>query len=222
MYPESYNIRRVTAGSLPYAIRSLETCARRFGMVAVDCETTGLDPKTADLVFVTIATPDVAWVFTPDLITTPVRSILNRGNLKRLAQYAPFDWGFVKRHLELDMYPMWDTRRAFQDRHRYRGSSENSGSSLSDLAKFFLNIDLDKSMATAFVGAKPPYQIDSRHIEYAGIDALILWPLTFVMLGSAYVLSEFAVRSEDLAEMERYLEGRADDLPTDRRYGSLR
>lgn len=222
MYPERYEIKRVDGGSLPYAVRSLQDCTDRFGMIAVDCETTGLDPKNSELVLLTIATPDTAWVFTPGTITHDILAILDNRGVKKLAQYAPFDWGFVKWHLDVDMYPMWDTRRAVCDRHRRTPKTlETLGTSLHNLAKTFLNIELDKSMQTSFVGQDPPFKIDARHIEYAGIDALILWPLVLTMLGSAYALNEFALRRDDLTEITRYLEGRSDVLPQSREYGSL-
>lgn len=233
MYPEKFTVKRVwrregaqsvtdedlndvSNGNELAAIRSLRACANRFGAVAVDAETTGLDPKNDALVLLTIATPDTAWVYTPDLIGPDVLRLLQSGVIKKLAQYAPFDWGFVRKHLDIDMYPMWDTRRAVCSRYPYE-----AGTSLGDLSKRYLDLPLDKSMQLAFVGAQPPYAIDSRHIEYAGVDALILWPLMFAMLARAFTPDEFQIRSDDVLEMRRYVEGRSDVLPQSRRYGSL-
>lgn len=220
MYPDRYAVRAVSADNLDFALQDLTECRTHFEMLAVDCETTGLRPLDDDLVLLTIATSDTAWVFTREFYKDDrVGDLLEYPFTDILAHYAPFDWAWIRHRLRIDAYPMLDTRRAAQADLLQSSRAFGGGTSLRDLTQTLLRLDLDKSLQTAFVGAKPPYDIGDHHIHYAGIDALVLWPIYLRMLSLGIPAESFNLRFEDREPMVRYLTG--GDWPTSRDYPSL-
>jgi ribonuclease D len=217
MYPELYNVRFVQSDEASYeAMVALRTCVDRFRMLAVDTETTGLDPKKSDLVLLTIATPDTAYVFTPQGVSSSIRDLLRSDTQSaNLLHAATFDWGFIAHHLDVQMITMYDTRRA------QHAQGHRTTDSLKLSAQEWLGIAVDKSLQTQFVGKQPPYNLTQQAIEYAAQDTLILWPLFFAMRNEGgYALSDFVVLPEDIIATYDYINGDA-PWPNTREYPSL-
>lgn len=142
-------------------------------ILALDTETTGLDPITDDLVLVQIATPDDAYLFPAALpnLTELLRPLFEDPDRLWLIQYSPFDTGFLAKHLGLrpkKIYDTWYVERLL----RTQGSKESVG--LKAMVKRYLNMDLSKEARTTFTKAAG---ITEEQAEYGAIDALALFPI---------------------------------------------
>lgn len=200
MYPMNHVVRVAAEVSCESAIRRLEEAAERWGMLAVDCETTGLDPRIDDMVLLSIATPDSSFVFErPYFERREIKELMCNGNVFKLAHYSPFEYGFLDRHLGVPVGPFRDTMRALL-------VQDSAYVSLKSAMQHYLKYNLPKGLQTVFVGKHPPYAIGQDEISYAGNDAAALWPLFCRMIISGVPMSDFLVPKEDFSYIRMHLE----------------
>lgn len=146
-------------------------------IVAVDTEATGLDPYLATLLLVQIAVPEKAYVIDAQKVRdlSPLRPVLESKTPLKLLQNAKFDYEMLKVQAGLEIENLYDTFLA----ERILTCGEARGvSSLGALGRKYLDMELDKNWesydweAVARTGTITP-----RHLEYACLDVLVLFPI---------------------------------------------
>lgn len=170
MYPQKFEVNICdTEQSRKAATESLAYCAEIHGAIALDTETTGLPTLENQLVCVTLATPDEAWVFQgKDLQKCEdIVNILQDHKTLKMCHSAPFDWSYMlyRAGIQIPTTSLWDTKKQAQ-------GLEHTG-----LAKLVLNLlgqKLDKSLAISFQAG---IGINANQVLYTGVDALCLWPV---------------------------------------------
>lgn len=198
MYPDYTSITYVDRlDKLQKATHFITDCAETHHMIAIDCETTGLETRTNTLRLITIATPDRAFLFQPELfIDVELHALLINEGVTKIAHNAPFDWSYLNKEFRMGFdgpWPLWDTARAYKAvRGEYR--------SLGALAQELLGVHLKKELATSFAEKKKP---TIEQMQYAATDALILWPLFLSLNLKGY--NDGFLKDTDLYPMRNYL-----------------
>ena len=147
-------------------------------VIAVDTETTGLDPHTCQLRLIQLAAEDLPVLVIDCFSFLPegrelINAILSTSGIK-IFQNAKFDLQFL---MALDIFPptLFDTMLASQ---LLRGSGGPVQSNLKALAQHYLNEDLDKEEQTSNWQG----ELTESQILYAARDAEILLRLRKVMI----------------------------------------
>ena len=144
-------------------------------VLAVDTETSGLDPYTSDLILLQIATPDCVYIFdTRSLdkaqLAAALKPILESKNVTTILHNANFDYKFIKVHLGITLGNIFDTMLA----HSLLSAGTHISGSLKAIAKLYFEIDLEKNIRLSFQSLKT---LEAEHIEYAATDAALLFPV---------------------------------------------
>jgi len=182
------NTQKTINAVVERAVRMVENAS----VVALDLETTGLDPRSAEIRLVEVS--DGEKIFVIDLFRKDGRSLfeaLARDDLIILTHGGDFEWRFIYHHFGIALDNIVDTlllaRLAFCGDMRQRVG-------LGDLAENELEIVLDKEMQTA------DWTLDSlsrRQLDYAAMDVKVLHPLYEKL--SAVIK---ATRQERVAQIE--------------------
>lgn len=181
-------------------------------ILALDLETTGLDPKADEIVLITLATPDEAFIFSPGQFEA-IRPLLADPALQLLVHYAPFDLGFLyaKFGLEIEPPQVYDTRKAEKaiqtKRSKVFYSAAYQSASLGPTVKRYLGVDLDKGLATSFLSYKPGDPISEEQFEYAANDALALFPVALHQFLTLDHPAFDGLGGPEIHDMYRYVDG---------------
>jgi DNA polymerase-1 len=142
-------------------------------IVAVDTETTGLDPFAENtLLLVQVATPERAYLVDARRVDPrPLRRILEDDRTLKLLQNAKFDYKMLRHQTGISMRRMYDTMLA--ERVLTAGISREIG--LASLAKKYAGVTLDKSVRTSFIDKTGEFSHDQ--LRYAARDALVLFTI---------------------------------------------
>src|SRR5215208_7548314 len=159
---------RKTRSTVERAVRMVENAE----VVALDLESTGLDPRGADIRLVQVS--DGEQIYVIDLFKRDAGSLfeaLGRDDLIVLAHGGDFEWRFVYHHFGIALDNMVDTmlmaRLATMGDMRLRVG-------LGDLAESELDTVLDKEMQKADWTVDP---LPKRQLDYAAMDVKVLPPL---------------------------------------------
>lgn len=156
-------------------------------VVAVDTETTGLDPFTSSLLLVQVATPEKAYLIDATRVDPrPLRRILEDDRVLKLLQNAKFDYKMLRQQLGIRLRNVYDTMLA--ERVLTAGVSREIG--LAAIAKKYLGLVMDKAIRSSFIGSKGEFTQDQ--LRYAARDALALFPI--------YQMQRDTLRKEKLLE----------------------
>jgi ribonuclease D len=141
-------------------------------LLALDLETTGLDPRKDDLLLITLAVPERSFTFAPDQWPA-IEPLFDDRNRRWLIHHAPFDLGFVYAKFGLQLFAdqIWDTRLV----EKFVRPKENP--SLSPTVTRYFGIGFDKTQQQSFVDHQKGRPFTADQLEYASLDALILHPL---------------------------------------------
>lgn len=144
-------------------------------VLAVDTETSGLDPWTNNLLLLQIATPDKCYILNCVKVNPGVwNPILNDSSILKILQNVSFDYKFLKRHAGVDIRNVFDTMLAEQILVMGKGTP----ASLQYLSSKYLGIDLDKDIRLEFTRkGKQAVYFSRKELLYAANDALILHPI---------------------------------------------
>jgi DNA polymerase I len=171
------------------AVRAVENAS----VVALDLETTGLNPRRDRIRLVQVS--DGEKIFVIDLFRRdgrPLFEALARDDLVVLAHGGDFEWRFVYHHFGIALDNMVDTmlmaRLATMGDMRLRVG-------LGDLAESELDTVLDKEMQKADWTVDP---LPKRQLDYAAMDVKVLHPLREKL---SDVITD--TRQERAAEIER-------------------
>ena len=165
-----------TAEELRKAIESLTSQP----VVGLDTETTELDPYTARLRLLQLATPERVFIVdfdhfangdsTRSEATAPLRRLLEAPRPIKIAHNAKFDAKFIKHNLGVDLGGLFDTLLASQ----LVGAGDiEERHGLETVASRYLNEAIDKSERLSNWN----FELSEAQLEYAARDAAILLPL---------------------------------------------
>jgi len=142
-------------------------------VLAVDTETTGLDPYSCRLLLLQIATPDICYILNCGKVNASVwKELLESPSILKIAQNAKFDYKILKVHAKASMRPMFDTMIA----ERLLTVGKQRKTSLQYMAAKYMGMDLDKEIRRDFIGIYRD-KFSRAELLYAANDALILHEL---------------------------------------------
>lgn len=147
-------------------------------VLAIDCETTGLDPLTDSIRLIQIAAPNHPVVLI-DLPAIPksdrslLKQLLSNSALK-IAHNAKFDWQFLTLAGLQPSGQFFDTQLAY----KVLTAGLKTSSSLQNIVKKLLHLQLDKTQQISD-WCKP---LKSVQLHYAAVDAAILLDLYPILL----------------------------------------
>lgn len=150
-------------------------------VLAVDTETSGLDPYTEDLLLLQISTAEMGYIFDiaggtnggRKLDIGPLRQVLENQGILKLLQNAKFDYKFLKQRANIELVNIYDTMLA----ERVLTSGVSREISLKNLSHQYLELPLDKAERANFIGMKPGTAYSEDLLKYAIRDVLILFPI---------------------------------------------
>lgn len=141
-----------------------------FPVLALDTETTGLDPFDAKLLLYQIATPDMCYILNCTQVDPSVwNPMLENKDIVKLAQFAQFDYKMLKVKTGASMRPIFCTMIA----ERLITVGKQVKTNLKYIAHKYLGMDIDKGIRDNFVN-KYKTRFTKEELEYAANDALIL------------------------------------------------
>ncbi|MGH9767686.1 MAG: DNA polymerase, partial [Blastocatellia bacterium] len=158
------------AGGLTQAANDL----RGEQVVGFDTETTGLDPHSAKLRLIQLATPRISYIidcfrFTPDQLK-PILDLLAAPQPVKIAHNAKFDAKFILRHCGARLGGVFDTYLAS---HLASAGDDNDRHSLEAVVIRYLDLRLDKAAQTSDWSR----ELSQYQLEYAARDAQVLLAL---------------------------------------------
>ena len=141
--------------------------------VAVDTETMGLDPRRDRLCLVQLSAGDgvshLVQFVNGDYEVPRLAALLSDPAVTKLFHFARFDLATIKRHLGVDVGPVYCTKiaskmtRTYTDRH-----------GLKDLCRDLLGVELSKQQQSSDWGAE---DLTEQQMAYAASDVLHLHAL---------------------------------------------
>src|SRR5436309_1518224 len=147
--------------------------------IGLDTETTDLDPYTARLRLIQLATPDHVYIvdlnrFTGDLkqgeALAPLRKLFTSPRPIKIAHNAKFDAKFIKYNLGVDLVGLFDTLLASQ---LVSAGDIEERHGLEAIAGRYLNEAVDKSERLS----NWEFELSEAQLQYAARDAAVLIPL---------------------------------------------
>lgn len=142
--------------------------------IGVDTETTGLDPHTAKLRLLQLATPTENFIIDlfhfPAASLQPIRTLLAAEQPIKIAHNAKFDAEFLRQQLNVRLGAIFDTYLASL---LISAGHEADRHSLEAVTNRYLNLELDKSFQISDWSG----ELNSGQLEYAARDVQVLLPL---------------------------------------------
>jgi ribonuclease D len=139
------------------------------GVVAIDCETGGLNPHRDNLYLVQLANinGEIKIIRTNDWNQVKnLKKLLSDNKIAKVFHFAIMDCAFLMLHLKIPVKQAYCTKIASKLARTY-----SSSHSLSSLVKEFFGITIDKTLQTSFWGS---VEISSAQITYASDDVKYL------------------------------------------------
>lgn len=165
------------AGAAARAVEEL----RRVGTLGFDTETTELDPYKGRLRLVQLSTGRSTYVFDvfklsgedarADQGLAPLRELLEDAAVTKIAHNAKFDLKWVRHHLGCETNGVFDT---FLASVLIAAGDGDRRHSLADVAKFFTDVELDKSEQISDWNAA---ELSQSQLQYAARDAQVMLSL---------------------------------------------
>lgn len=145
------------------------TSLKNATTIAVDGEFSGLNPLTDKLHLLQICDGSnfVYFIRFKDKYDAPnLKKIFEDKNIKKIFHYGRADLSFLKKHLNINVKNIFDTKIASKICRKF---TSNHG--LKDLSKDLLGVKLDKEMQTSDWGKE---EYNNEQIKYAANDVLYL------------------------------------------------
>ena len=154
-------------------------------ITAIDTETNGTDPRVHQVRLLQIAIPNcpaVLFDFSEFTLTVTQRQLLNgflgKPALLKVLQGGKFDIKMLAAMGVALSPPFFDTMLVSQI---VRGSRKGDKHGLEDIVWRCLNIELDKSMQTSFIGMAIDEPLVPEQLKYGAIDVMVLTKLLPVL-----------------------------------------
>lgn len=141
-------------------------------IIAIDTETTGLDPYTATLLLVQIGLPDIAYIFDARVIDfESLRGILQDPKKLKLLHNAKFDYNMIRVKTGISLNNIYDSMIA--ERLLTNGISRDI--SLLYVSQKYLGVNLEKAVRQTFINPKTDFT--QAQLEYSALDVLVMFPI---------------------------------------------
>lgn len=161
------------ATTLEQALPALE----KAKIIGLDTETTALDPFSAKLLLLQLATEEETWIIDCNLVSLePLRALLEADRPLKIVQNAKYDYKILKVQAGITLGTMFDTMLA--ERLITCGISREI--SIKTLAEKYLGMSLDKEIRKSFFETYAPGKkivYTPEQLKYAAQDAQILIPI---------------------------------------------
>lgn len=143
-------------------------------ILGIDTEGSKIDPFTAKLLLLQIATKDESYVFDCTKVDiSPLKPVLEAERPLKIVQNAKFDYSLLKAQAGITLGNVFDTMLA----ERLITCGVSREISLKTLAEKYLGIRLDKTIRESFYDPSSPTmrgKFTEEQLEYAARDAAIL------------------------------------------------
>jgi DNA polymerase-1 len=143
--------------------------------LALDTETTGLDPYSVKLLLIQVATPQKVYVVdVPRVNPLPLKPLLESPRILKLLQNAKFDYEILRHLARIEVCNLFDTMLAERllTAGRYGARSETG---LKALARNYMGIAMDKTARKGFIGAVGDQYLEPAQLLYAARDVEVLF-----------------------------------------------
>jgi DNA polymerase I-like protein with 3'-5' exonuclease and polymerase domains len=138
-----------------------------------DTETSGLDCHSNKVTLVQIGNEEDQYVMDSRRVSVQgLRPFFENGGIRKIAHNAKFDYKMMKGTHGIEVEGLRDTMLADKIYHNGR---KDRGFALDDVAKSWLDVDIDKSLQKSFIGHVGDYS--PEQLQYAAKDVLWLCPL---------------------------------------------
>lgn len=148
----------------------------RESVIGLDTETDGLDPYTAQLLLLQIATLDKVYIVDcRRVLPLPLKPLLENPRILKVAQNAKFDYEMLRQQAGIIVAGMFDTMLA----ERIMTAGIGRDISLKLIAQKYLGAVLDKSVRESFhkLAAQGDAYLSAEQLHYAARDAHIMMPI---------------------------------------------
>ncbi len=143
-------------------------------VLAVDTETSGLDPYDSKLLLVQVASPQVCFIIDATKVNLgPLKRLLENDRSLKLLQNAKFDYEMLKQQAGIDLRNFFDTYLA----ERLLTAGLGVEGNLAAIAKRYLNEIMDKSVRKTFYGSNSIGHLSDEQLKYAAHDVMVLFPI---------------------------------------------
>ncbi|MFW6143441.1 MAG: DNA polymerase [Patescibacteria group bacterium] len=144
--------------------------------VAVDVESSGLDPYLDELLLVQIGLPEKAYIFDARQVDLSVlKDFLEAKHPLKILQNGKFDYKFLKICADIELHNVYDTYLA--ERLLTCGERDVSRS-LGALAEKYLDLELDKDWESYnWELAARSGDFTEMQLVYSALDVLVLFPI---------------------------------------------
>lgn len=145
-----------------------------YDTVAIDIETTGLNPYESRILLIQLGFPDKsAYVIDANRVYLgTLKKFLEDESWKKIAHNAKFERSFLKHFLEAELNNVFDTMLAEQ-----LISVDNRFVSLKNITQKYTGVQLDKDIRKSFYDASPMSMFSNEQLEYAANDVIVLFPI---------------------------------------------
>lgn len=146
-------------------------------IIAVDTETTGLDPFTATLILFQIGSKKVSYVIEARDIKdwSLMKKLCEDESKLKLLQNAKFDYKMIKQQIGIELNNIYDTMIAESLLVNGLPRSEN-GRGLEFLARKYLGSTLEKEVRKSFIHFTGG-RVTQKQAEYAALDIIVLFEI---------------------------------------------
>ena len=148
-----------------------DTSLKNASSIAVDGEFSGLNPLTDKLHLLQLCDgSDFVHLikFEGDYNAPNLKEVLENKKIKKILHYGRADLGFLKKHLDINLANIFDTKIASKIGRRFTNRH-----GLSDLCKDLINVNLSKEHQSSDWGKKIE-EYSEDQIKYACKDVLYL------------------------------------------------
>ncbi len=147
-------------------------------VLAVDTETSSLDPYTGHMFLVQIASENMCYTFDVrkvDLTKLPLfKKILEDKNVVKLLQNGSFDYKYIKVHFGVELDNIFDVMLADMILFAGLGMRFSLGVIIN---RWFPDIHVDKELQASFADQPKNMNVNLDQLKYAAIDVLALFPV---------------------------------------------
>jgi DNA polymerase I-like protein with 3'-5' exonuclease and polymerase domains len=144
-------------------------------VIALDTETTGIDPFTSTLILFQIGSRDYSYVIEARDINdwTLIKKLCEDESKLKILQNCKFDYKMVKQKLDIELNNMYDTYIAESLIVCGLPRNEN-GRGLGYLTQKYLGSALEKEVRKSFLSFKGG-RVTEKQAEYAALDIIVLF-----------------------------------------------